>query len=177
MRKHPVLAAASLMLGSLFLLAPVRQPNILPTPVIINLHASLDNEVTYQGALKLDDELASGTYDMVFSLWDKPTGGIKEWGDETHAAVPVSNGLFTVVLGESVPLAPRLASNPGPLFDEQLYLQIVVDGATLSPRQKLRPAPYALGLVAGAGIKGAPIEGDYALTVVNTGATETMGAI
>jgi hypothetical protein len=172
-----MLAAVCLMLGSLFLLAPVRRPNISPTPVIINLHAPLDNEVTYQGVLKLNDELASGTYDMVFSLWDKPTGGIKEWGDETHAPVPVSGGLFTVVLGETLRLAPRLPSNPAPLFDEQLYLQIAVDGATLSPRQKLRPGPYALGLVAGAGIKGAPIEGNYALTVVNTGTTGTMRAI
>jgi hypothetical protein len=103
-----------------------------------------------------------GDYDMVFSLWDADTGGNREWGDETHASVSVSNGLFSVVLGETVPLDPHTD------FDEQLYLEITVDGTAL-PRQMLRAVPYAMGLTAGAQVRGSTEPGEYGLYVANSG--------
>ena len=105
-----------------------------------------------------------GSYNMVFSLWDaEPAGtGTMEWGTETHNAVPVSKGLFSVVLGETVPMDPWTD------FDEQLYLQIAVNGTTL-PRQMLRAVPYAMGLTIGAAAIGATVgSSDYGLWVENT---------
>jgi hypothetical protein len=103
-----------------------------------------------------------GDYDMVFSLWSLSTGGSKRWGDETHNDVPVSNGLFSVALGETEPLDPYND------FDEQLYLEIAVDGTTL-PRQMLRAVPYAMGLTAGAQVRGSTELDEYGLRVLNNG--------
>jgi len=105
-----------------------------------------------------------GSYNMVFSLWNAQAAstGTKAWGDETHNAVPVSKGLFSVVLGETVPMDPWTD------FDEQLYLEITVSGTTL-PRQMLRAVPYAMGLTIGAAAIGATAESDdYGLWVENT---------
>jgi hypothetical protein len=106
----------------------------------------------------------NGNYDMVFSLWDEEAAGAgaQEWGDETHSGVSVSNGLFSVVLGEILPIDPYT------VFEEQLYLEISVDGTTL-PRQPLRAVPYAMGLTAGTRMIGATASGsDYGLWVENT---------
>jgi hypothetical protein len=105
-----------------------------------------------------------GNYDMVFSLWNTETlgTGTKKWGDETHNDVPVSNGLFSVALGETAPLDPYND------FDEQLYLEIAVDGTTL-PRQMLRAVPYAMGLTAGAQVRGSTAPDEYGLRVLNNG--------
>jgi hypothetical protein len=106
----------------------------------------------------------NGNYDMVFSLWDAEAAGTgtKEWGDETHNDVSVSKGLFSVVLGESVPLDPYTD------LDEQLYLEITVNGTTL-PRQMLRAVPYAMGLTIGAHSIGATdLTSQYGLWVENT---------
>jgi hypothetical protein len=115
--------------------------------------------LTGSGSSPLD-----GAYDMVFSLWDAEAAGTgtMEWGTETHNDVPVSKGLFSVVLGETVPI------DPWEDFDEQLYLQITVNGTTL-PRQMLRAVPYAMGLTIGASAIGATVgSGDYGLWVENT---------
>jgi hypothetical protein len=104
-----------------------------------------------------------GTYDMNFSLYDAATGGNLEWGPETHNNVQVNDGLFSVGLGETV------AMDPYTDFDEQLYLQIVVNGTTLS-RQMLRAVPYAMGLTAGAQVRGATSSSSqYGLYVSNAG--------
>jgi hypothetical protein len=104
-----------------------------------------------------------GEYDMVFSLWNTEAlgTGAKKWGDETHNDVPVSNGLFSVALGETVPLDPLYD------FNEQVYLEITVKGTAL-PRQMLRAVPYAMAMPAGAVVQGATDSvGDYALRVEN----------
>jgi hypothetical protein len=102
-----------------------------------------------------------GDYDMVFGLWTSSTGGSQRWGDETHTDVPVSNGLFSVALGETVPLDPYND------FVDQLYLEIAVNGTTL-PRQMLRAVPYAMGLTAGAQVRGSTTGvTEYGLRVLN----------
>jgi len=121
--------------------------------------------MNYQGYLAdgSGNPVPDDNYEMIFSLWDAETAGNREWGDETHAAVPVSNGLFSVALGETVPLDPYTD------FDEQLYLEITVGGTTL-PRQMLRAVPYAMGLTAGAHVRGGTDSADqYGLYVSNTG--------
>jgi hypothetical protein len=121
--------------------------------------------MNYQGYLTgSSGNPLDGNYDMVFSLWDAEAAGTgtMEWGTETHNDVPVSKGLFSVVLGETVPMDPWAD------FDEQLYLQITVNGTTL-PRQMLRAVPYAMGLTIGAAAIGATTESDdYGLWVENT---------
>ena len=135
---------------------PLSEPEAITDPAEAEGGAGAEGEISivarpaktmnYQGYLTDGSgNPLDGNYDMVFSLWDEEGAGAgtREWGDETHNAVPVSNGLFTVVLGETVALDPYTD------FDEQLYLEITVNGTTL-PRQMLRAVPYAMGLTIGA---------------------------
>jgi hypothetical protein len=65
------------------------------------------------------------------------SAGFPIW-TEAHS-VDVVGGIYTVTLGESNPL------NPGPFaLDATLYLEVVVEGETLSPRQQLLSVPYAM---------------------------------
>jgi hypothetical protein len=57
--------------------------------------------------------------------------------NETHATATNSIGVVSSVLGTTTPFSPTLFSQP-------LWLQIEVDGETLSPRRELISSPYAL---------------------------------
>lgn len=98
----------------------------------------------YQGKLTQGGTPYNGTADLQFDLWDGPGGG------DTHLSGPlaannvtVANGVFTVVLDFG-----------GATFaGEQRWLAIGVHTptnggigpfTTLTPRQNLTPAPYAL---------------------------------
>jgi hypothetical protein len=96
---------------------------------------------------------------MTFSLWDAQAGGSRVWW-EGPKSVPVYDGLFNVVLGDTTALSVNQ-------FDQELWLEIDVKGVTL-PRQKLMGAPYAFSLAPGAQVSGS-IAGDYVLEVRNWG--------
>ncbi|HUX76724.1 MAG TPA: hypothetical protein VMY40_08815 [Anaerolineae bacterium] len=134
------------------------------TEAEISIMAYPARTMNYQGYLTDGSgNPLDGEYDMVFSLWNTEAlgTGAKKWGDETHNDVPVSNGLFSVALGEIVPLDPVND------FNEQVYLEITVNTTTL-PRQMLRAVPYAMAMPAGAVVRGATDSlGDYALRVEN----------
>jgi len=95
--------------------------------------------VNYQG--RLADAAGaplSGSYAMTFALWDAPSGGSLVWGPESHAAVPVSEGLFSVGLGSLTP-----GGIPTSAWSGDRYLEITVGGETLSPRELIRSVPVA----------------------------------
>src|SRR5579872_1888913 len=94
---------------------------------------------TYQGRLNNGANPAAGTYDLTFALFNAGSGGTQAGGTITNSGLGVSNGQFTVTLdfGTNFPGADRwlevgVRTNGGGAF------------ATLSPRQKLTPAPYAI---------------------------------
>jgi hypothetical protein len=96
---------------------------------------------TYQGRLNDHGGVASGSYDLIFTLYDSTNvPGNVAGGPLTNTAILVSNGVFTTTLDfGSTPLsgAPR-------------WLEIAVrtngNGGftTLSPRQQLTSSPYAI---------------------------------
>ncbi len=94
---------------------------------------------TYQGHLNDGANPATGSYDLTFSLFNVVSGAGQVGATITNSATGVSNGLFTVVLdfGANFPGADRwleigVRTNGGGTF------------ATLAPRQKLLPTPYAI---------------------------------
>ncbi|MCU0785788.1 MAG: hypothetical protein MUF81_17440, partial [Verrucomicrobia bacterium] len=102
--------------------------------------APLDSAISYQGRLADGPNPASGSYDLRFSLHTAASG--PQLGTAiTNAATLVTNGLFTVTLDFG-----------GGLFTgEARWLEIGVrtsggagDFTTLTPRQPLTAAPYAL---------------------------------
>jgi hypothetical protein len=95
--------------------------------------------VNYQGRLADSGGTAlDGTYGMSFSLWDAATDGNLIWGPESHAAVPVSDGLFSVGLGSQTS-----GGIPTTTWNGDRYLEITVGGETLSPRELIRSVPIA----------------------------------
>src|SRR5262245_14941959 len=93
---------------------------------------------TYQGRLTDGATPANGSYDLTFALFSVSNGAGLVGSTQTNLAAAVSNGLFTAVL------------DFGNVFSSDRWLEIGVrtNGggafATLSPRQKLTSAPFAI---------------------------------
>ncbi|RLC78181.1 MAG: hypothetical protein DRJ03_15505 [Chloroflexi bacterium] len=95
--------------------------------------------VNYQGRLADSGGAPlDGSYGMSFALYDAATDGSIVWGPESHTAVPVSDGLFSVGLGSQTS-----GGIPTNVWDGDRYLEITVGGETLSPRELIRSVPIA----------------------------------
>ncbi len=95
---------------------------------------------TYQGRLTDGGQPADGTYDLRFVLYDAEVGGSQIGGTIAEDDVPVSDGLFTVVLDFGANIFTGASR----------YLEIGVRPGdstgtftVLAPRQAVTPAPYA----------------------------------
>jgi hypothetical protein len=74
---------------------------------------------------------------IAFALYDVESGGSPVWA-ETHANVPVSDGLFSVRLGSVNALSTDLLGG-----DRWLGIQVGID-PEMTPREKLVAVPYAM---------------------------------
>jgi hypothetical protein len=118
---------------------------------------------TYQGKLTNGGAAANGQFDFIFTLWDTASAGASVASPVGITAQPVTDGLFTVTLDFGA----------GAFQGQARWLEIQArptgNGfyATLSPRQQLSPAPYAMSLVPGAVVSGTL--GSPLLSLTNTG--------
>jgi hypothetical protein len=96
-----------------------------------SLAQSIPQRISFQGKLMESDQPFTGTKDLVFSF------NGTAW-TETHNNVSISNGLYSVVLGESSPI-------PVSVFNEHssAVLHITVNGAALSPDITIGSTAYA----------------------------------
>ncbi len=96
---------------------------------------------TYQGRLIHDNNPTDGLYDFEFKLYDSPAGGNQLASTIDINDLDVIEGYFTVELD---------FNDPNVFNGDACWLDISVrpgDGSsftTLSPRQQLTPAPYAV---------------------------------
>lgn len=98
--------------------------------------AQTPNTINYQGVLKdSGGNYLDGSYDLVFSLYQELSEGTAVW-TETHSSYSVTDGILNIELGSSTPF--------GLSFSRQYYLEISVDGTTLTPRSKLASTPYSI---------------------------------
>lgn len=90
----------------------------------------------YQGYLRQNGVPANATFNMVFRLYAIVAGGtaLESFPSTGTVAVSVTNGLFTQVL----------RFNNIHFNGSQRFLEIVVNGTTLTPRVPLHPTPYAV---------------------------------
>lgn len=104
--------------------------------------------INYQGQLTdASGTPITGTVSLKFEIFDALTGGNKlpigsPW-EEIHSSVPVTNGVFSVVIGGATPTPVPI---PLTIFDggTNRFLQITVNGTTvLSPRRQFTSVPYA----------------------------------
>jgi hypothetical protein len=109
---------------------PALQPDEADLSAVGELLAPSSILVSYQGTLtnQTGDPL-NATVTMQFALYDAASGGNLKWGSETQS-VPVTNGLFNVLLGSVTPI------NPSNLTGD-LWLDIKVNGEQLTPRESI----------------------------------------
>ncbi|MHC4693964.1 MAG: hypothetical protein ACYS67_14580 [Planctomycetota bacterium] len=100
---------------------------------------------TYQGMLRRDGNVVTGSYDFLFSLWSDPvsnSAGHKLGSTQALTSVDVNDGLFTVILNNEGQFGPDA------FVGNARWLQIEVKGpgdagfSLLSPRQPITPGPY-----------------------------------
>ena len=95
--------------------------------------------VNYQGRLENSSgNPLSGTQNLEFAIYDTDTGGNPIWGPESHTNVSVNDGLFSVGLGSQT-----AGGIPTTTWDGDRYLEITVNGETLTPRELIRSVPIA----------------------------------
>ncbi len=103
--------------------------------------APMATAFTYQGRLAESGAPAEGIYDLRFTIYDDASSPGAVAGPLTNVAVAVNNGHFAVTLDFGA----------GIFTGDPRWLEIAVrtnsggaDFTTLSPRQLLTPAPYAI---------------------------------
>ena len=98
--------------------------------------AQIPAKLNYQVMLTddLDHPLADQAVTMVFTFYDAESGGTALW-TETQNPTTNSIGVVSVILGSVTPV--------GFDFDAPMWLEVEVNGETLSPRRELTAAPYA----------------------------------
>ena len=149
----------------------------LLTLILIGCATTVYPTFSHQGKL-LDSSgnpVADGNYTVMYRLYHASTGGTAVFTDTNTVAI--TDGYFNSDFG-AFDADPKI-------FAEQTWLDITVNGETLTPRELLRGAPYASGLVAGSAVIGSqPITYTYnsytnlgsALFAANTDSSATGGS-
>ena len=89
-------------------------------------------DFTYQGRLAQDGQPANGAFDLVFTLYDAEVAGHVVGSPQSEPQFPIVDGLFTVSL-----------AFPGVFTGDQMWLDVSVNGQSLSPRQAIATTPVA----------------------------------
>ena len=128
----------------------MKQNILLPLAVaLLNLFAEVDHahaqsaSFTYQGRLDSFGSPVNGLYDFQFSLYPA-SFGTNNQVDTTvsHLALPVTNGLFSVLL--DFPMATATFDGSARWLEIAVRPGLVGSNyTTLSPRQQLTATPYA----------------------------------
>lgn len=104
------------------------------------VHAAVPHLIRFQG--KVTDKAGgplNGSYNITFRVYDAVTGGTLKWS-ETQSAIPVNNGIFTVLLGNAT--QPNGMDLP---FSAPYWLSMEVNSdGEMAPRQQLSSVGYAI---------------------------------
>jgi len=108
----------------------------------VSVYAGAPSEIRYNGKLKAYGSDANGVKTMNFLIFDGLTGGSLLW-QSGNQSVSVSSGIFTYVMQPS---------NVNWQIKD-CYIEVVIDGKVMTPREKFTSVPYAMhadnGLVKG----------------------------
>ncbi len=101
--------------------------------------SGVPHQINYQGWLgnASDTTGVTGSYTMVFTIYDAETGGNNLWS-ELHNNVQVSRGIFNVILGSNIEIPPNIFTG------SPLWMEIKVNDEILTPRQKIVSVGYAM---------------------------------
>ncbi|MEC9072009.1 MAG: hypothetical protein VX938_06500, partial [Myxococcota bacterium] len=99
------------------------------------------NQIPYRGSLTTEDGSPVNTQvTLEVALYVDATGGAPVWGPVVYPDVPVQDGDLSLILGvpPGEPVAPEVFAG------DALWLDFVVDGQPLEPRQQILSVPFAL---------------------------------
>jgi hypothetical protein len=94
----------------------------------------------------------TGAHAFTFKLFDADTAGTELWkwsATDTAASLTVNDGVVSYALGSDNPLAATVFAGG------VAYLEVTMDGATLSPRMEIHAVPWAMA-VPWTGVQGRP---------------------
>lgn len=94
---------------------------------------------TYQGRLNQNGNPSTGLYDLRFTAYNAPTAPTPAGGPITIPAVPITNGLFTVLLN----FGAGLFTGPQRWLEIAVRTNGAASFAVLDPRQPVTAVPYA----------------------------------
>ncbi len=100
--------------------------------------ATVPQLISFQGRVTnaAGDPAPDGNYTIGVTIYDAAVGGESKWS-ETHVDVPVTGGVFSIVLGASVPLTDTVFSGA------TRYVEISVNGEAIAPRTQITSVGYA----------------------------------
>lgn len=102
--------------------------------------ASVPTVINYQGRLTDNTPQqvpVNAVLPMEFRIFGSLNGPDLQWV-ENRGPVPIVNGIFNVLLGTLVPIPENVFTS-----DDDRYLEIVVNGEVLAPRQRIASVGYA----------------------------------
>ena len=113
--------------------------------VIASLVSSLALAQTVPGSITFNARLTdtagaaiTGAHALSFGLYDTASGGAALWNENVAGASFSTEGVAYVELGAVTPLTASA------LDGRKLYLEVSVDGTTMSPRLAIVSVPYAI---------------------------------
>lgn len=133
---------------------------VLTSPILTAYAAAPVNAISYQGRLldSAGNPVSDASAEFVFRffgsaagadcLWESDDGIDCDAGDETQT-VAINDGLFSENIGSTVDPDGLSVSYPEDLAgvfenNSDVYLEVVINGETLSPRKQIVAAPFAL---------------------------------
>ncbi len=128
------------------------QQTVLASTAQINTAttSSMQSVIPYHGMLTDNTGTPlNGSNDFTFRIFTTNTGGMAVWS-ETHIDVPIIAGQFTVDLGS------KSGGLPNSVRGSAYYLETVLNGETLSPREGIQIASQSLGSIIAMDRVGAP---------------------
>lgn len=110
--------------------------------------------IMYQGRLLNSNgvPVSDATANISFALYDAASAGTCLWSNNSNTCasvvartVTLTSGLFSEALGDTAAGVPY-ASIPATVFanNASVYLEVIVNGETLTPRKPMLSAPYAM---------------------------------
>ena len=106
--------------------------------VISTARAQVPSLLNYQGRLLDGAALANGEVALSLRLFDHQTGGNLIYEDSN--SVTIVDGLYSTVLGDKT----TFGSLAEALTNSHVWIEAMVNGIPLSPRERLASVPYAL---------------------------------
>lgn len=111
---------------------------LLSAWMVLSAQAQVPSLINYQGRLVNDTNLVNDTVGLSLQLYDDPAAGTLLYVDSNQVAVV--DGLYSTFIGDDT-VSGTLT---GALASAEVWIQVLVNGAALLPREQLVSAAYAL---------------------------------